>query len=314
MAKERNILGILFLIFIFFVLFIFVGIYTFNVSFKVPKSEREGKIAVVQVEGVIMDSRKIIELIQRAERDKECGAILMRINSPGGAVGPTQEIYHEIRRIEEDYTSSMGKKGKPVYSSFGSVAASGGYYIGAATRKIFTNGGTITGSLGVVMEFVNLSELFKWLKMDFETIKAGRYKDIGSSQRPLKPKERSMLKATVEVVRKQFIEDVMAVRGKKIKGDIEEISQGQIFSGQEALKFGLVDELGGLYAAGRSIHGELDFPGEFSFKFIKEKKKINFLEFIDSLEDVLTRLTDMESLFWRYFFSSRIPILMFRLQ
>ncbi len=317
--KDRAVVGILLLVFVFFIVLMIFASYTMSLFHQGQgdgggisrfASKRKGSVAVVEVKGVIMEAKSTIELLQKAEEDKVTKAILVRINSPGGAVGPTQEIYDEIRRIEGEYKSSEGKSGKPVYASFGSVAASGGYYIGAATRKIFSNPGTITGSIGVIMEFVDLSELFKWLKMNPQKVKAGRYKDMGNPGRAMTAEERSMLGGMVEGVRQQFVKHIVAVRGQRIKGNIQEISQGQIFSGEQAMALGLVDELGGLYMAGRKIHKELGFEGEFGLKFIKKRKKTNFFEIIESLEEAITRLTDLESM--KGIFSGKTPILMFK--
>src|SRR5690606_11778859 len=161
-------------------------------------------------------------------------AILMRIESPGGAVGPTQEIYEEIRRIDSAYDPKVKgeQKGKPVYASIGSIAASGGYYISAATRKIFANAGSLTGSIGVIMQFVDASELIEWAKVRPEIIKAGRYKDFGGPNRALTVQERELLEKTLSSVHEQFRKDILAIRQDRIQGDLNELSQGQIFSGE----------------------------------------------------------------------------------
>ena len=134
-----------------------------------------------------MDSNKIVRKLLIAEEDESLKALIVRIDSPGGAVGPTQEIYDEIIRID---------KNKPVYASFGSVAASGGYYIGAAARKIYANKGTITGSIGVIMQFVDLSKLYEYLKFGHKRL-SRLYKDIGSPNRPMTKKEKELLAGTI---------------------------------------------------------------------------------------------------------------------
>lgn len=239
---------------------------------------KDAEIGVVEITGAIMSGKEIIELLIQAEQDDDIKAIIVRINSPGGAVGPSQEIYEEIERID---------KIKPVYASFGSVAASGGYYIAAAARKIYSNAGTLTGSIGVIMQFMNLSKLFDYAKVSQETIKAGRYKDIGNPDRDMTQEERDLMGGMVKMVHKQFIKDILKKRKDKIKGDIGEHAQGQVFSGEEALKLGLVDELAGLWQAGRLIHKELKLEKEFGLRYIKKKKKSNFLEVLDSLESAI---------------------------
>lgn len=276
------------MVFILFVILVIFAGYTLsmfraNSSSDLDEISRDEKeaIAVVEVKGVILDSKAIIENLHRAEKAKGIKAILLRIDSPGGTVGPTQEIYQEIRRID---------KTRPVYASFGAIAASGGYYVGAAARKIFSNPGTLTGSIGVLLQFLDLSRLYEWMKISPETIKAGHYKDTGNPGRSLTPKERKMLKETLQSVHKQFIDDILRLRKKKIKGDMSFLAQGQIFSGEQAYKYGLVDELGGLWEAGRKIHKELKLKGEFHLHFIKKKKKFQVFELLKNLDEAISEL------------------------
>ena len=266
--------GILFAAFAFLLVFILLAVKTIRTLDEQGPllSSGKGAIGVVEVNGIIMESKKIIELLLDAEEDESIQAIIVRINSPGGAVGPSQEIYQEIRRID---------KKKPVYASFASVAASGGYYIGSAARKIFANPGSLTGSIGVIMQFMNLEGLFEFLKMDPDLIKAGRYKDIGSSDRKMSEEERNLMQQMIDGVHRQFISDILLTRKDRVKGNIEDHAQGQIFNGQEARDLGLVDELHGLYEAGRKIHKDLKLKGEFALRYFKKKKKF-------SLEDILS--------------------------
>lgn len=260
----------------------------------------KGKIGVIEVQGVIMDSKDTVELLLRAEKDKSIEAIIMRINSPGGAVGPSQEIYEEIRRIDSAYDKKKkgdeesddkdSPKGKPIYASFGTMAASGGYYIGAAARRIYSNPGTMTGSIGVIMEFMDLSKVYEWARVKQETIKAGRYKDVGHPNRSMTREERDLLEGMINNVHEQFRAHIRGPRKKKIKGDLIELSQGQIFSGEQALKYGLVDRMGSLWTAAREIHEELNLDGEMTIKYIKKKKKVSVWEFMDSLESTVKNL------------------------
>ncbi|MCY4644857.1 MAG: signal peptide peptidase SppA [Bacteriovoracales bacterium] len=300
MAKTTNktMMGILFIAFCFLLVFILISaktIKSLNTSSTTWTKNEKKPIGVVEIEGVILDSKKTVELLLKAEEDKNIKAILVRINSPGGAVGPSQEIYEEIRRINEE---------KPVYASFGSVAASGGYYIGAAARKIFSNPGTLTGSIGVIMQFVNLEKMFEFLKMDPETLKAGRYKDIGSSERKMNPEEKQILQGMLDGVHKQFISDVLKTRKDRIKGDFNLHAQGQIFSGKEAHRLGLVDELLGLHQAGRKIHDELKLEGKFGLKYFKTPKKLSLENIFEELEGRLLGLGRSAA-------SQNFPLLMF---
>lgn len=290
--NNKAILGILLVVFLSFVLLMIFASYTIkNLSGGeeggrgITFSSHEPKsIAVVEVSGVIMDSKKTIELLDRAMDDKETKAIIMRINSPGGAVAPTQEIYQEMRRIDELFDSSEGKEGKPIYASFGSMAASGGYYLGAGARRIYSNGGTITGSIGVIMQNLDLSKLYKWAMVKQVNITAGRYKDMGQPNRSLTSEERGILENMITGVHAQFIHDIERTRGKKIKGDLKELAQGQIFSGEQAQKLGLVDEIASLWQAGRKIHKELNIEKKFGFKYIKKKKKKGLWALMDNIE------------------------------
>lgn len=283
------------LIFIFFVMIMIFASFTMN-AFKEEgesfSSKRKGKaqIAVVELMGAIMTSKSTIELLKRAEEDKNVKAIIIRIDSPGGAVGPSQEIYQEIRRIDGKYTESKGEKGKPIYASFGSVAASGGYYIGAAARTIYSNPGTVTGSIGVIMQFMDLHKLFEFVKVSPTIIKSGRYKDAGQPNRSMTDEEKSLLGTTLTDVHQQFREDILALRKKKIKGNLTELSQGQIFSGRQALKHGLVDKLMGLEQAGRDIHKELKLKGDFALKYIKKKKKTNWSDILEDIDSALGKI------------------------
>jgi len=282
--RSRGIVGIFILIAALFIIFLIFAFYTISNLKDATKLSGSGDsknspIAVVEVEGVIMQSKPTIKKLLKAEEDKKIKAIILRVNSPGGAVGPTQEIYEEIRRIDKDV--------KPIYASFGTVAASGGYYIGAACRKIYSNAGALTGSIGVIMNFMDLSKVYEWARVKPEVIKAGKYKDIGSAARQMTDEERLLMTEMTESVHEQFIMDIFKVREKKIKGGIESLrqyAQGQIFSGEGALNRGLVDEVAGLWEAGRRIHKELNIKQEFGFKFIKLKKKVNFMDVLEGIE------------------------------
>lgn len=280
MSRERSkgivtifiIVTVLFFVFLFFAFFSISQIKDLGSSEGVLESS-SAPIAVITIDDTIMESKKYVEMLLTAEKSKTIKAIILRIDSPGGAVAPTQEIYEEVRRIDQI---------KPVYASFANVAASGGYYIGAATRRIYANAGTLTGSIGVIMQMSDLSGIYDFLKYRTETIKAGRYKDIGNPARRMTDEERDFLQKMVKGTHAQFINDIVSVRKDRLKKDINELAQGQIFHGQEAFEFGLVDEIAGLWEAGRRIHKELKFPGEFSLRFLKPaKKKFDFSEFME---------------------------------
>tara|TARA_Y100000768_G_scaffold388778_1_gene387090 strand:- start:13863 stop:14783 length:921 start_codon:yes stop_codon:yes gene_type:complete len=282
--RSKGIVGIFILITVLFLIFLIFAFYTVSTlkdsqGLSESLNAKNAPIAVIEVEGVIMESRKTVEKLIKAEKDDKIKAIIVRVNSPGGAVGPTQEIYEEIRRIDKE---------KPVYASFGTVAASGGYYIGAACRKIYSPAGALTGSIGVIMNFTNLEKLYEWAKIKPEVIKAGKYKDIGSPARSMTKEERLLLTELIEDTHEQFIMDIFKVREQKLVEGIEGLrkyAQGQIFSGQGAKERGLVDEIAGLWQAGRLIHQELELKEEFGFKFIKLKKESQLMEILGGLEE-----------------------------
>lgn len=287
--SNRSTYLILILIFIFFMIFLVFASFTSSMlGEKIDLGEnaygesKTSPIGVVEIEGVIIESQKIVGLLLEAEKDDSVKAIILRINSPGGAVGPTQEIYEEVRRIDAI---------KPIYASFGTVAASGGYYIGAAARKIYSNAGTLTGSIGVIMQFMDLSKLYDFLKIGPKNITAGLYKDIGTPNRPMKEEEEKLLRAMLEDVHGQFVEDIKRNRGDRIVGDIWKHAQGQIYSGTEAKKIGLVDEIGSLWQATRAIKKELKLKDTNSeVHYIREPISRNLWSFFDKLEAISGKL------------------------
>lgn len=299
--NNKALFGIFAMVFVFFVILVLFAGYTmnaFNDTSELERKSNRAHIAVIEIEGVIMDAKDTIDLLQAAEDDKQIEAIILRVNSPGGAVGPTQEIYEEVQRID---------KKKPIFASFGAIAASGGYYVGAATRKIWASPGTLTGSIGVIMEFMDLSKLYEFAKVSPQTVKAGRYKDAGNPARPLTQEEQDMMNKLIAGVHQQFIADIMKRRADKIKGDIKELAQGQIFSGEGAKEAGLVDEMGSLWTAGRAIHQQLKLKDEFALKFMKKKKVMGLLDLMGSLEEGISKL-NINNLVH----SDKAPLLMFK--
>ncbi len=192
------------------------------------------KVAIIDIEGIISDSADITDEIRHyAERD-DVKAVVLRINSPGGAVGPAQEIYREVKRL---------RRTKRVVASMGGVAASGGYYIAAAADKIVANPGTITGSIGVIIEFINVEDLFRKLGLKGYVVKSGRFKDVGSPLREMSQEDVRLLQDVIDDVHRQFVDAVAQGRGLK-REQVERIADGRIFSGAQAVEHGLVDVLG----------------------------------------------------------------------
>ena len=191
-------------------------------------------IGVLEVNGVIMDSKRWIKSIEQFEEEDSIKAVVVRLNSPGGAVAPSQEVYQAIKRLAEK---------KPVYTSMQSVAASGAYYIAMGTQKVFANAGTMTGSIGVIMEFANLEKLYEWAKVKRYVVKTGKFKDSGSDTREMTAEERELFQRMVDNVLGQFKQAV--VEGRKLTlAQVTQVADGRIFSGEQAKAIGLVDEIG----------------------------------------------------------------------
>ncbi len=221
----------------FFIVLLLLGIFIeLLVLIGIFKEHREGNIAVVEVAGPIEESLPTIKELKNFEKNQKVKAIVLRVNSPGGTVGASQEIHDEIIRIN---------KVKPVVVSMSDIAASGGYYISAGASKIVANPGTITGSLGVIATYFVVDDLLKKLHLKWEVIKAGESKDIASPLKPLSEKERAILQNMSKDIHEQFIQAVS--QGRKL--DIEKVkslADGSVFSGRQAQGLGLVDELGSL--------------------------------------------------------------------
>ena len=182
-------------------------------------------------------SETIVEQLEEAGKDSNIKAIVIRVNSPGGSAAASQEIFSAI----QDYRQS----GKKVIISMGDLAASGGYYVSAPADAIYANPGTLVGSIGVIMQLMNYEGLFEMIGLDEVTLKAGKYKDIGSPTRDMTPEEKKILQNILDEVHQQFKEAVMEGRGMTAQ-EVEKIATGEIWSGRQAKEIGLVDELGGL--------------------------------------------------------------------
>ena len=210
------------------------------------------RVAVLPITGVITDSERSIEFLKRCGKDDSVKAVVLRINSGGGGVAPSQEIYEEVRKLKEK---------KPVVCSMGSVAASGGYYIASAAHRIFANPGTMTGSIGVKMPFMSMKDLMEKIGIRGMTIKSGEFKDVGSPLREMSQQEQQVLQAVVDNVHMQFVNAVAAGRNLSPE-EVMPVADGRIMTGEQALALGLVDEMGNLedavrYAAARGgIKGE----------------------------------------------------------
>jgi protease-4 len=209
-------------------------------------------IGVVELRGVIQDATEVVDTLERFRGNDTTVAVVIRIDSPGGAVAPSQEIYDEVWRVRDR---------KPVIASLGSVAASGGYYVASAAKVIVADPGTITGSIGAIMSVPYYAPLADKIGFSEETVKSGKYKDTGHPLRKLAPDERTLLQNMVDDVLGQFVEAV--ARGRSMKpAQVRALADGRIFSGTQALAAGLIDRLGGLESATRLAWEEAKQPGE----------------------------------------------------
>ncbi len=249
-APKRNRLfwGMLSGCFAVFVLFtilsVAVAMFADNsTNFSFPGGAR---IAVLPIEGEIVESRHTIDLLHRYRDDESVKGIVIRINSPGGAIAPSQEIYEEIRLIRRESK-------KPIVASLDSVAASGGYYIAVACDSIVANRGSITGSIGVIAQWMTVKDLLAWAKIQPTTVTSGKLKDAGSPFKEFTPEDRAYYQAIIAQLHSQFIRAVAAGReGKLTQAEIIPLADGRIFTGEDAMQKKLVDQLGTLQDAIRA--------------------------------------------------------------
>jgi protease-4 len=201
----------------------------------VSLSAKGDKVAVVELNGPIYDARSLVRQFKKYGEHKSVKAILFRINSPGGGISPSQEIYNAVKRVRD--------AGKPVIVSMGTVAASGGYYVALGADTIMANPGTTTGSIGVILEITNLSRLFQKLGIRFDVIKTGQFKDTGSPHRDLTLEDRRFLQNYVNDAFEQFLQVVSEERHMNLS-DVRKLADGRVFTGRQAKEYGLVDVLG----------------------------------------------------------------------
>jgi protease-4 len=210
-----------------------------------------GNVALIRVTGGITGGKSsadifgggtagaedLVSQLEKARKDDSIKAIVLRINSPGGSAAGSEEVWREIMRVR--------KTGKPVYTSMADVAASGGYYIASASDRIFADAATVTGSIGVIYSGADMSELYKKIGFKPETIKSGKFKDTGNPARPLTPEERALIQGIIDNIFAQFVKAV--AEGRKMpEAQVRKLADGRVYTGDQALKLKLIDEIGGL--------------------------------------------------------------------
>jgi len=239
MARTRNIFVGLFITGVVMLFFLMISVSIWGLSKQQGLSfvSTGDKIAIIEIDGVIESSDYFVRQLKKYSNDNSVLAIVLRINSPGGAVAPTQEIYRQVLKVREE--------GTYIIVSISSIAASGGYYIASAADTILANPGSLTGSIGVIFSYFTFEVLMDKIGVNLEVVKSGDLKDVGNMSREMTQKEREMLQSAIDDTYNQF---VMAVsEGRNLDIDrVEELADGSIFTGNQALEFGLVDKLGGL--------------------------------------------------------------------
>jgi len=292
-------------LYIFLILFLIIIL--INIIFKKNKKDlstlniSKKQIALINIEGEISDNLHIMELLNLYSNMKSVKAIILRINSPGGGVGASQEIYRQIKKVKE--------KGKVVVASIADVGASGAYYIAMAADKIYANPGTITGSIGVIINFLNAEKLLGKIGIDFVTVKSGKYKDAGSFSRQASEEEKKLFQKLIDDVLNQFVDDVVQSRTEQLakvinlkekdeikrkqiikKYVLEKIADGRIITGFEAKKLGLIDEIGNIDDAIEGTAAMVGISGRPLV--ISEKKKTGFGAWLDSKFENFTLKND----------------------
>jgi protease-4 len=248
----------------------------------------EEKVAIIEIKGVILDPQPVVEKLIKFRKNEQVKAIVLRIDSPGGGVGPAQEIHAEVKKVQRE---------KKVLVSMGSVAASGGYYIACAADRILANPGSITGSIGVIVESLNVEELFRKLGLRSTVIKSGKHKDIASPLRKMTPEEKKLLQGVLDSVHEQFIRAVADGRNLPLE-KVRTLADGRIFSGDQAKNLGLVDELGNLQdtialaakMAGIKGEPEVIYPEKKRFSLLDLLLQETILKFLESAGESFPQL------------------------
>ena len=213
-----------------------------------------GKIAVVDIEGVILSPKDTVDDLKEFADDDSIKAIILHLNTPGGGVAASEEIYREVRRIRD-------QKKKRIVASIETVGASGGYYIASGTNRIYADEGSVVGSIGAIMDWVNYGDLMRWAKLHEEVIKSGEFKDTGDPSRELTPAERAYLQDIINNMKGQFVQAVAEGRGLKV-ADVESIASGRIWTGQQALGLKLIDQVADFETAVRDTAKAVGIKGE----------------------------------------------------
>jgi protease-4 len=242
--------------FFLFVLAVFTLVYV-----AVHAGERQAgfhafgdKIGVVDLDGVILDPNEVVDQLRRFADDDSIKAIIIHVNSPGGGVAASEEIYREVKRIRDE-------KKKRIVSSIATVGASGAYYVSAGTNKIYADSGSVVGSIGVIAEWVNYGDLMRWAKLKPEILKVGEFKDTGDPTRELTPAERAYMQGLIDNMYLQFVNAVADGRHAKVS-DIKPIADGRVWTGEQALGMHLIDQIADFRTAVQDTAKSVGISGE----------------------------------------------------
>lgn len=219
---------------------------TINTENIIP--QEKNLVAVIDVNGIIMDSKDVVEKLYKFSSDEKFKGIILKVNSPGGAVAPSQDIYNTILKL---------KSKKPIYAVMDSMAASGGYYVSAPCTKIYAQKGTMTASIGVISQFVNFKNLSDWFGLKIETVKSGKLKDFGSPYRDMTDEERGYWQNMSNTIHEDFIQDVAKARNIDVN-KLREVADGRVLIGTKAKEANLIDEIGGINDASVAMFKELN--------------------------------------------------------
>jgi len=288
MRKHPVIFGVLLLFILGFVIYVFFYRIGANDS-KGRNFSLNDKIGVVTVDGIIHDSTEIAEQLDAFGSDDSIVAVVLRIDSPGGGVAASQEIYDAVVEL---------KKKKKVVASMGSVAASGGLLIACSADKIVANAGTITGSISAIMQFANIEELLKKIGLKSSVVKSGKYKDIGSPLRDMTTEERKIIQELIDDIYNQFVDVI--VRDRKIpRKKVIAIADGRVFTGRKALEYGLVDKLGGMGEAAKLASQLAGRDGKYELIYPRKKRE-SILDYVfESAANQLIRSISEKAESWK---------------
>jgi protease-4 len=243
------------------------------------------RIGVVDLEGVILSPQPVVGELKRFADDSSIKAIILHVNSPGGGVAASEEIYREVKRVRDE-------KKKTVVVSIETVGASGAYYIASASNKIYADQGSIVGSIGVIAQWVNYGDLLKWAKLKDVVIKTGEFKDTGNPARDLTPAEQAYMQSLIDNMFGQFVHAVADGRGIKFD-DVKAIANGKVWTGEQALSMKLIDNVGDFESAVKDTAKSVGISGEPTLVH-PEKDRRTLLDFL--LGDVSRFLPDREKM------------------